>query len=86
MSEGQVTSDSLRAPPQAAVPEPEPARRRGLGQRIVRITLLPTIAILLALIVGALIMVASSPLVRGSIDPSLEWLNPFGMTTTSVSL
>jgi ABC-type uncharacterized transport system permease subunit len=52
-------------------PEPEPARRRSIAERIVRTTLLPTIAILLALVVGALIMVASSPLVRGSIDPSL---------------
>ena len=71
MSEQPVTSDTLRAPPQAAVPEPEPRRRRGIGERIVRTTLLPTIAILLALVVGALIMIASSPLVSGSIDPSL---------------
>jgi general nucleoside transport system permease protein len=71
MSEQPVTSDALRAPPQAAVPEPEPARGRSVGEQIVRTTLLPTIAILLALVVGAVIMLASSPLVRGSFDATL---------------
>jgi general nucleoside transport system permease protein len=71
MSEQPVTSDTLRAPAQAAVPEPEPARGRSVGEQIVRTTLLPTIAILLALVVGAVIMLASSPLVRGSFDPTL---------------
>lgn len=71
MSEQPVSTDALRAPPQAAVPEPEPTRRRSIGERIARTALLPTIAIVLALVVGAVIMVASSPLVRGSLDPSL---------------
>jgi general nucleoside transport system permease protein len=71
MSEQPVSTEALRAPPQAAVPETEPTRRRSVGERIARTALLPTIAIILALVVGAVIMVASSPLVRGSLDPSL---------------
>ena len=71
MTDQPVSSDALRAPPQAAIPEPEPTRRRGVGARIARTALLPAIAILLALVVGAIIMVASSPLVRGSLDPGL---------------
>ena len=46
-------------------------RRRPLHSRLLGLVLLPSSAILLALLVGALIMIASSPLVGGSIDPLL---------------
>jgi simple sugar transport system permease protein len=69
VTEGPVTSEALRAPPQAEVP-PEPRARGGIRQQL-RLLVLPAIAILLALVVGALIMIASSPLVGGSVDLTL---------------
>jgi len=69
MNDGPVTSETLRAehPPQASIPA-EPPRRQPWGRRVLRTILLPASAIVLALIVGALIMIASSPLVRGEIN------------------
>ena len=69
MTDGRVTSQALRDanPPQAAVPD-APRRRRPLLRRLLGIVLLPATAIVLALIVGALIMIASSPLVGGELD------------------
>ncbi|MEP7082116.1 MAG: ABC transporter permease [Chloroflexota bacterium] len=71
MSEGPLTTETLQRehPPQASVPE----RRRRLPplRRALRILLLPAGAIFLALLVGAAIMIASSPLVRGSVNPML---------------
>ena len=71
MSDRPVTSDALRAehPPQASVPD-EPRGRRSLTSRLRATVLVPAAAIVLALVVGALIMIASSPLVRG-FDPLL---------------
>jgi ABC-type uncharacterized transport system permease subunit len=48
-------------------PEHEP-RRAGAMQRALRLVLLPATAILLALLVGAAIMILSSPLVRGGLN------------------
>ena len=72
MTDGRVTTQALRDanPPQAAVPN-EPPRRRPLVRRLLRIVLLPATAIVLALIVGAVIMIASSPLVGGALNPML---------------
>jgi ABC-type uncharacterized transport system permease subunit len=69
MTDGRVTSQALRDanPPQAAVPD-QPPRRRPLLSRLLRIVLLPATAIVLALIVGAVIMIASSPLVGGEVN------------------
>jgi len=71
VSEGPITTETLNRehPPQASVPE----RRRRLPplRRALRILLLPASAIFLALLVGAAIMIASSPLVRGSVNPML---------------
>jgi len=69
---GPITSEQLKSehPPQASVPSgPKPTRP--LGSRILGVALLPAIAILLALLVGAVIMIASSPLVRGGFNPLL---------------
>ncbi|MEO8245990.1 MAG: ABC transporter permease [Chloroflexota bacterium] len=54
----------------------EPMREEGhrppsTVTRLVRLGLLPAMAILLALVVGAVIMIASSPLVSGSVDLGL---------------
>ena len=70
MSDRPVTSESLRAehPPQASVPD-EP-RGRSAVSRVISLALVPAAAIVLALIVGAVIMIASSPLVHG-FDPLL---------------
>ena len=70
MSERPVTSDTLRAehPPQASVPD-QP-RRRSPVRRAIRLALVPAAAILLALLVGAVFIMLSSPLVRG-FDPLL---------------
>ena len=67
MTEGRVTSQSLREadPPQAEVPQP---RRRTTGRAILQTMLLPATAIVLALIVGAVVMIVSSPLVRGDLN------------------
>lgn len=60
------------AQPAAEQPAREERRRPpSTVTRIVRLGLLPAMAILLALVVGAVIMVASSPLVRGSLDLGL---------------
>jgi len=69
---GPLTSQQLRDehPPQASVPE-DPARRRPLRGRLLATVLLPATAIGLALIVGAIIMIASSPLVRGDLNVAL---------------
>ena len=72
MTGGPITSEQLKSehPPQASVPSgPKPTRP--LGSRILGVALLPAIAILLALLVGAVIMIASSPLVRGGFNPLL---------------
>jgi general nucleoside transport system permease protein len=66
---GPVTSDSLREPAQASVPDAP--RRRSFAARLRQVVLVPSLAILLALVVGALIMVLSSPLVRGHLEPTL---------------
>ena len=70
MSDRPVTTESLRAehPPQASVPD-QPRGRSPLS-RVISLAVLPTAAIFLALLVGAVIMIASSPLVRG-FDPLL---------------
>ena len=70
MTDRPVTSQTLREehPPQASLPESPRRRRR---TRLLRIILLPGTAIVLALVVGAVIMIASSPLVGGTIDPLL---------------
>ena len=51
--------------PAAAEPTREEGRRSpSTLRRMVRLGILPAMAILLALVVGALVMIASSPLVR----------------------
>ena len=67
MTDQPLTSETLREeqPPQASVPEGRPRDR---WRRIARTLLLPAAAIVLALIVGAVIMIASSPLVRVVIE------------------
>jgi simple sugar transport system permease protein len=72
MTEGPVTSQALHDahPPQASVPA-EPPRRRPTLRRLLRLVLLPATAIVLALVVGAVIMIASSPLVGGELNPIL---------------
>lgn len=69
MTEGRVTSQSLHDahPPQAEVPG-EPPRRRTAVRAVLRTMLLPATAIVLALLVGAVIMILSSPLVRGDLN------------------
>ncbi|HET9879663.1 MAG TPA: ABC transporter permease [Candidatus Limnocylindria bacterium] len=58
--------------PAAAEPTREEGRRSpSTLRRMVRLGILPAMAILLALVVGALVMIASSPLVRGSLDLGL---------------
>ena len=71
MSDRPVTSETLRAEhsPQASVPD-APRRRPSLASRLRGTVLVPAVAILLALVVGAVIMIASSPLVNG-FDPLL---------------
>ena len=71
MSDRPATSDALRAEhsPQASLPDAPPGRR-SLGSRLLGTVLVPAAAILLALVVGAGIIIASSPLVRG-FDPAL---------------
>ncbi|MFN2418465.1 MAG: ABC transporter permease [Candidatus Limnocylindria bacterium] len=71
MTDRPVTGETLREahPPQASLPQPSP-RRRSRG-RLLGTILLPGTAIVLALLVGAVIMIASSPLVGGAIDPAL---------------
>ncbi len=70
MSDRPVTSETLRAehPPQASVPE-EPRGRSAVG-RAISLAAVPAAAILLALVVGAVFMILSSPLVDG-FDPLL---------------
>ena len=70
MSDRPVTSETLRAEhsPQASVPDAP--RRPSLARRLRGTVLVPAVAILLALVVGAVIMIASSPLVNG-FDPLL---------------
>jgi general nucleoside transport system permease protein len=65
VSDRPATSDALRSehPPQASVPD-EPRRRSLLG-RVLATVLVPAVAIVLALVVGAVVMIASSPLVKG---------------------
>ena len=72
MTDQPVTAQTLRDehPPQASVP-PEAPTGRGRLARTLRLLILPGTAIFLALIVGAVIMIASSPLVRGSINFTL---------------
>jgi simple sugar transport system permease protein len=53
------------APPASSAP-----RRRSLGERIRGVALLPAIAIGLALVIGAVVIILSSPLIRG-FDPAL---------------
>ena len=69
---GPITSQALQQehPPQAEVPQRAP-RGRGTIARTLRLLVLPAAAIALALTVGAAIMIASSPLVRGHVDPLL---------------
>ncbi len=67
---GPVTSEALRdeQPPQAAVPPP---RRGDFATRALRVLLMPAAAIALALVVGAVVMIASSPLVAGEVNWTL---------------
>ena len=51
----------------AAAPAP---RRRSLGERLRAVALLPAIAIGLALVIGGIVIILSSPLIRG-FDPAL---------------
>lgn len=71
MTDGRVTSEELRkeAPPPAEAPP-----RRARGNPLLRTALLPAAAILFALVVGAVIMIASSPLVRGELDLALPFV------------
>ncbi|MCA1570159.1 MAG: hypothetical protein LC798_07525, partial [Chloroflexi bacterium] len=71
MTDRPVTGETLREahPPQASLPQPSPRRRSRGG--LLGTILLPGTAIVLALLVGAVIMIASSPLVGGAIDPAL---------------
>ena len=73
MSDAPVTTETLRNehPPQASVPDDRPPGRLSLLRRALRTLLLPASAIVLALLVGAVIMIASSPLVRGDVNPML---------------
>jgi len=50
-----------------------PAATRGRGGEILDLVLLPSAAILLALVVGAVIMILSSPLTRGGFNLALPW-------------
>ena len=59
------------APAQAEPMREEGRRPPSTVTRLVRLGLLPAMAILLALVVGAVIMIASSPLVAGSLDLGL---------------
>lgn len=72
MSESPVTTETLRKehPPQASAPEGA-SRRLPPWRRAFRTLLLPAGAIVLALLVGAAIMIVSSPLVDGDINPML---------------
>ncbi len=73
MSDGPVTSETLpeEQPPQASSPAKPSTARQPAWRRALHIAILPATAIGLALVVGAVIMIASSPLVRGSINPML---------------
>ncbi len=71
MTKEPATSENVSAeqPPQASVP---PGAGNGsLAQRVLRTTLLPAAAIVLALLVGAIFIIASSPLVDGELNPML---------------
>ncbi len=72
MTHGPVTSETLHeeGAPRASVPD-EPPRGQPWWSHVLRLTLLPATAILLALVVGAVIMIASSPLVRGGLNLAL---------------
>lgn len=72
MTDGPITSEALHEEhsPQASLPD-EPPGRQPWGRRLLRTMLLPAAAIGLALVVGAVIMIASSPLVRGQVNPML---------------
>ena len=71
MTEDQpATSETLRAPPQAAVPSPLP---RGLIARALALTVLPVAAVLLALVVGAVIILLSQFFAFGTFDPTLPF-------------
>ncbi|MEO6577577.1 MAG: ABC transporter permease [Candidatus Limnocylindria bacterium] len=71
MTKEPATSENVSAEqrPQASVP---PGGGNGsFVQRVLRTTLLPAAAIVLALLVGAIFMIASSPLVDGELNPML---------------
>lgn len=68
MTEQPATSDSLRPAAQASVPPPLP---RGRGARLAAVAVLPAGAVILALVLGAVIILLSSVLTGGSFDPSL---------------
>ncbi len=71
MTKEPATSENVSAeqPPQASV---APGGGNGpFAQRVLRTTLLPAAAIVLALLVGAIFMIASSPLVDGELNPML---------------
>ncbi len=51
-------------------PAADAAPKRSIGERLRAVALLPTIAILLALVIGAVVIILSSPLIRG-FDPAL---------------
>ena len=67
---GPVTTEALREehPPQAEVPPP---RRGDFAARALRVLIMPAAAIALALVVGAVVMIASSPLVAGEVNWTL---------------
>ncbi|MDQ2673279.1 MAG: ABC transporter permease [Chloroflexota bacterium] len=70
MSTGPATTEALREehPPQASVPPP---RRGDFVTRALRLLLMPAAAIALALVVGAVVMITSSPLVAGEVNWTL---------------
>ncbi|MGI8657606.1 MAG: ABC transporter permease [Candidatus Limnocylindria bacterium] len=71
MTKEPATSENVSAeqPPQASVPPG--AGNSSFAQRVLRTTLLPAAAIFLALLVGGIFMILSSPLVDGELNPML---------------
>lgn len=75
-----MTGPATPATPRPGVPPaPQPTRLGGIGRglrRIGRQLVVPVIAIILALIVGAVIMVLSSPLIDGQLDLTI-WITAY---------
>jgi simple sugar transport system permease protein len=75
MTDEPVTDDAATAQPPATAPSTagRPQRWKGMFAEWLRLLVLPATAIFLALVVGGLIMIASSPLVRGELDVDLPF-------------